>query len=557
MAEIETRLQPDRDATTEDATIPRTPVLSEATLDYLAGTSRRFDSVAPGRKGESDPLGSHAAGGEQQLPVDPLLGQRVGVYRIVDVVGAGGMGCVYRAEQHEPVRRDVAIKVLGSDMAGGDAVASFRREQQTLAELHHPGIAGLLDAGTLPATDGRLPRPYFVMELVAGQPLDQFCDDRSLDWKQRVLLVAHVAEIVGFAHRRGVLHRDLKPSNILASEVDGRIHLKLIDFGIATAIEPTPQFGDSLSCSVGDPTSGNIAASSLRAKHPGSPDESTAIETLYCDTLRTGTPRYASPEQMLGRRDIDGRADVFSLGTVLYKLLAGRTPLDWPATQPPELPDYLAELCRTPPPPLGRTAQATGVGKLPRDIEVCTHAALAKLPQHRYASADDFASDLRAVASGQPPAIRSRGTASLASSVLRARFVRMITAGTLTLLVACGVTMARSQSATSPLASPFDAASLSDGAVWIELERFDAARFALQNDAAWETGEVSSDAIDLTVPEGSCRWVELAVSSGRLEAFASTLPEDAALRRRIEANLDWWRDTTAERDNSDTSPIDF
>ena len=314
---------------------------------------------------------------EKPEPTDRLLGARVGRYRIVSAIGAGGMGCVYRAEQHEPVRRDVAVKVLADSPDGSIDVTMaerFRCEQQTLAQLNHPNIARLLDAGTLPADVCPARRPFLVMELVDGQPLDQFCDEHWLSWPERVELVARLAEIVDHAHRRGIVHRDLKPSNVLASLVDGVVHLTLIDFGIV----------------------GRAVA------NPGEQSRNSPSVSRHCEDERVGTPRYASPEQMVGRREVDARTDVFSLGAILFRLLTGQAPIDWADASPPEPAEFLHQLCRLPPPSLLTTAQRYQVTGLPSDLEVCSAVAMARRAADRYESARQLAADLRAVIDGEP-----------------------------------------------------------------------------------------------------------------------------------------------------------
>jgi eukaryotic-like serine/threonine-protein kinase len=215
--------------------------------------------------------------------------ERIGPYRILRVLGQGGMGVVYEAEQLEPVHRRVAVKMLRAGMDTGEVLARFEAERQALAFMDHPNIAKVLDVG---ASDGG--RPYFVMELVKGMPLTDYCDANRLTVRDRVRLFVQVCRAVQHAHQKGVIHRDLKPSNVLVAEQPEPIP-KVIDFGIAKAV-------------------------SQRLT------ERTLV-TAFGQTM--GTPAYMSPEQAEATRlDVDTRTDIYSLGVMLYELLVGRLPLD-------------------------------------------------------------------------------------------------------------------------------------------------------------------------------------------------------------------------------------
>ncbi len=221
-------------------------------------------------------------------PVAEADPEQVGPYRIVRRLGEGGFGIVYEAEQVVPLKRRVALKLVKAGMDTHALLARFEAERQTLALMDHPGIARVLDAG---ATDRG--RPYFVMELVDGVPITQYCDDRRLPVPERLALFAAVGHAVQHAHQKGVIHRDLKPSNILVGEADGRALPKVIDFGIAKAT------GDA-----------HVAGS-----------------TLTQHGMLVGTPEYMSPEQLLeGSSAADTRSDVYALGVVLHQLLTGQLP---------------------------------------------------------------------------------------------------------------------------------------------------------------------------------------------------------------------------------------
>ncbi len=217
-------------------------------------------------------------------------GERIGRYRLLQKIGEGGCGIVYMAEQEEPVRRRVALKVIKLGMDTKSVVARFEAERQALAMMDHPNIAKVLDGG---ATEQG--RPYFVMELVRGQRITDYCDQHRVSTQERLDLFVKVCQAIQHAHQKGIIHRDIKPSNILVTVNDGVAVPKVIDFGIAKAIE------------------GRLTDQTLF----------TAFEQFI------GTPAYMSPEQAdLTSLDIDTRSDIYSLGVLLYELLTGKTPFE-------------------------------------------------------------------------------------------------------------------------------------------------------------------------------------------------------------------------------------
>jgi WD40 repeat protein/serine/threonine protein kinase len=217
-------------------------------------------------------------------------GDRIGRYKILQMIGEGGCGVVYMAEQEEPVRRRVALKVIKLGMDTRQVIARFEAERQALAMMDHPNIAKVLDAGATEAG-----RPYFVMELVRGIKITDYCDQNNLTTRQRLDLFIPICQAIQHAHQKGIIHRDIKPSNILVTLHDGLPVPKVIDFGIAKATE------------------GRLTDQTLF----------TAFEQFI------GTPAYMSPEQAeMSGLDIDTRSDIYSLGVLLYELLTGRTPLD-------------------------------------------------------------------------------------------------------------------------------------------------------------------------------------------------------------------------------------
>lgn len=213
--------------------------------------------------------------------------EATGRYRIHSLLGEGGFGSVYRAEQLHPVQRSVAIKVIKFGMDTRRVLARFEMERQTLARMNHPGIAKCLYAGTTPSG-----RPYFVMELIDGVPITNYCDRENLNLHARVQLFAQVCEAVRHAHQKGILHRDIKPSNVLVTSVDRRPQPVIIDFGISRALD------------------------------------ADLHEMTQTTDQMIGTLEYISPEQAEGSRDIDTRSDIYSLGVLLYELLTGTTPID-------------------------------------------------------------------------------------------------------------------------------------------------------------------------------------------------------------------------------------
>ena len=324
-------------------------------------------------------------------PIDPditldtssegLLGTNIGRYELIQVIGEGGMGLVYLAQQRQPVKRQVALKIIKPGMDSKEVIARFEAERQALAVLDHPNIARVFDAGT---TDTG--RPYFVMEYVKGLPITRYCDEHKLDIEQRLRLFKDICEAVHHAHQKGIIHRDLKPSNILVSVHGDRAVPKIIDFGIAKAM-----------------------ASTLTEK---------TVVTYQGQLL--GTPEYMSPEQVdLAVQDVDTRSDVYSLGVVLYELLAGALPFERASLQKLSF----AELQRTirerePATPshrlssLGEEAKTIAASRmtkvvplakrLHRELEWIPLKAMRKDRCRRYKSASEMADDVQNYLNGNP-----------------------------------------------------------------------------------------------------------------------------------------------------------
>jgi len=323
-------------------------------------------------------------GGDGQLPMNTINGdppETIGHYRLVQKLGEGGMGEVYEAEQTEPVRRLVALKVIKWGMDTKEVVARFESERQALALMDHPNIAKVFEAGS---TDQG--RPYFAMEFVRGVPITDYCDTHRLSTEERLRLFVTVCDAVQHAHQKGIIHRDLKPSNIMVTIQDDRAAPKIIDFGVAKA------------------TSQRLT-------------ERTVFTALG---QWIGTPEYMSPEQAeLTGLDVDTRTDVYSLGVVLYELLVGAQPFDSTALRAAGF-DEMRRRIREDEPPrpstrvssLGDTSQvaarsrrtdlSTLMRQLRGDLDWITMKALEKDRTRRYGSPSDLAADIERHLDNEP-----------------------------------------------------------------------------------------------------------------------------------------------------------
>lgn len=300
-------------------------------------------------------------------------GSVIGPYKLIEQLGEGGMGAVHVAEQTSPVRRVVALKLIKPGMDSRQVLARFGAERQALALMDHPNIAKVLDAGT--SEQGR---PYFVMELVKGKPITEYCDENRLTPRQRLELFLPVCAAVQHAHQKGIIHRDIKPSNVLVGLYDGKPVPKVIDFGVAKAI-----------------------------------DQKLTEQTLFTGFGAViGTPEYMSPEQaQLDNIDIDTRSDVYSLGVLLYELLTGTTPLQSKRAKQAALLEVL-RLVREEEPPkpssrLSTTEELPNIaanrsmeparltGAINGDLDWIVMKCLEKNRNHRYETANGFAADLQ------------------------------------------------------------------------------------------------------------------------------------------------------------------
>ncbi len=316
-----------------------------------------------------------AAAAEDAFSIESLeaIGERIGPYEILDVIGEGGMGVVYLAQQVEPMRRQVALKLIKPGMDTREVLARFETERQALARMNHPGISQVHDAGATP-----LGRPFFVMELVTGIPITRYCDDRRLDLEERLSLFLQACAAIQHAHQKGIIHRDVKPSNVMVSNEEGRPRVKVIDFGIAKATE----------------------------NHPGQ----FSLHTR--DGLLLGTPQYMSPEQAVaGGRDVDTRTDVYALGLLLYEMLTGALPYDDSEATRDDLEALRRQILEQDPPRpasrvhalgeaasraahLRRTDAASLRRRIQGDLDWIVMKALEKDRARRYASAHELAADI-------------------------------------------------------------------------------------------------------------------------------------------------------------------
>jgi serine/threonine protein kinase/tetratricopeptide (TPR) repeat protein len=333
-----------------------------------------LDRPAPGV-----PTASHT-------PIAERVGTTIGPYKLMEQIGEGGFGLVFVAEQQEPVKRKVALKIIKPGMDSAQVIARFEAERQALALMEHPNIAKVLDAGqTPPAYAGGSQRPYFVMELVRGIPITAYCDQNQLTPKERLELFMSVCQAIQHAHQKGIIHRDVKPSNVLVTSHDGKPVAKVIDFGVAKAMH-----------------------------------QQLTAHTIYTNFAQMiGTPLYMSPEQAeMSGLDIDTRSDIYSLGVLLYELLTGTTPLERKRVAQAAY-DEVRRLIREEEPPrpslrlsssdslasvaAQRKMEPATLSKLVRgDLDWITMKALEKDRTRRYETASGLARDIERYLSDEP-----------------------------------------------------------------------------------------------------------------------------------------------------------
>jgi serine/threonine protein kinase/tetratricopeptide (TPR) repeat protein len=384
----------------------------QATAEMPGATGRVATMPVPTDGGE--PAGSPRGGAGPSL-IDSVIAGR---YKIRQEIGEGGMGSVYLAEQLQPVRRMVALKLIKPGMDTRGVLARFESERQALALMDHPHIARVLDAGS---TDQG--RPYFVMELVKGIPITEYCDRNRLGLAERLALFRQVCSAVQHAHQKGIIHRDLKPSNILVEAHDDRPVPKVIDFGLAKA------------------TSGlKLTEQSLF----------TAFGSV------TGTPLYMAPEQArFNALDVDTRADIYALGVVLYELLTGSTPIRRDTIQRAALDEMLRVIREEEPPTpssristsealpslaVNRQIEPARLSRLVRgDLDWIVMKALAKERQRRYDSAIGLANDLERFANHEPVSAGPPSSSYRMRKFVRRNRVQVMAAALVLLVLVIGI----------------------------------------------------------------------------------------------------------------------
>ncbi len=375
-----------------DVALKRAPADRQSYLkDACGGDASLLAEVASLLSSYKDADGLSQSPFPIETTPEPQPMESIGPYRLIRKIGEGGMGQVWLAEQTEPLRRQVALKLIRAGVYDDALLRRFQDERQSLALMEHPAIAKVFDAGATPAG-----QPYFVMEYVAGEPITKYCDRKKLSIAERLELLIKACEGVQHAHQKAIIHRDLKPANILVIEVDGQPTPRIIDFGLARAIEADP-----------------LAAGAEKE-------------------IIAGTPGYMSPEQAAGG-DIDTRTDVYSLGVVLYELLCGQLPFERKQpmlrqieTEEVTRPSERVGLDRTQAQEIAENRRTTP-RKLERllsgDLDLIALKALQKDRARRYGTPTELAVDLRHSLDHEPVTAHPASAAYRAGKYVRRHWI--------------------------------------------------------------------------------------------------------------------------------------
>jgi serine/threonine protein kinase/tetratricopeptide (TPR) repeat protein len=427
------------------------------------------------------------------IPIVERIGTRIGPYVLMEQIGEGGFGLVFVAEQREPVRRKVALKIIKPGMDSASVFARFERERQALALMDHPHIAKVFDAG---ATE--CGQPYFVMELVRGIPITEYCDKQQLTPRERLELFVSVCQAIQHAHQKGIIHRDIKPSNVLVTSHDGKPVAKVIDFGVAKPIHQQV-----------------------------SPH---AFSTQCAQII--GTPLYMSPEQVdMSGLDIDTRSDIYSLGVLLYELLTGTTPLEEKRfaevayeeirrlireEEPPKPSLRLSSSDSLPSIAARRHTEPAKLSKLVRgDLDWITMKALEKDRTRRYETANGLARDIQRYLSDEAVEACPPSAVYRLRKLAKKHRTALSTATALALLLLAGITVSAWQA---------ERAKRAETDAQAERQKAEAARVEAQ------TKEAEANAV--------VRFFEDKVfSAGRPKGEAGGLGHDVALKDAIRASL--------------------